>query len=79
MGQSDRSTTKDALAKTIIWGGFAATKFAICIVRVAVGLVDKYSARNLAKYMTKLGPEKKQRLWHVYEETGSIAKIFNNL
>ena len=79
MSQSNRSPAKDALAKTIIWGGFAAAKFAICTAGLAVGLVDKYMARDVVKYMAKCGPQEKQRLWRVYEETGSIAEIFNNL
>lgn len=75
----ERSRAKDAFAKAILWGGFAAAKFAICTLAVEVGLIDANTANYLSKYISKLSHKEKQRLWQVYEESGSIGAIFSNL
>lgn len=70
---------KDILARTIIWGGYAAAKFVLCILAVSAGLIDRSTAKGLSKMISKLGPEHKKKLWRVYEQTGSILEIFNHL
>lgn len=67
------------MAWTLLYGGTAAAKFAICVVAVGAGFVDKYTARNLSKYVSKVGPQIKKHAYDVYLETGSIADMFNAL
>lgn len=74
-----RNKAKDILAWTLLYGGTAAAQFAICTVAVAAGFVDKYAARNLSKYVSKVGPKLKKEAYDVYLETGSIVKMLDAL
>ena len=77
--QSGRNKTKDALAWTILHGGTAAAKFAICTVAVAAGFLDRATAKNVNKLASKMLPHQKEKAWKVYTETGSIAKMITTV
>lgn len=77
--KNGRNKAKDALAWTLLYGGTAAAQFAICVVAVGAGFVDKYAARNLSKYISKVGPKVKKEAYDVYLKTGSIVEMFEAL
>ena len=62
---SGRNKAKDAFAWTLLYGGTAAAQFAICVVGVGAGFVDKYAARNLSKYLAKVGPKAKKAAYNL--------------
>ena len=74
-----RNKAKDALAWTILYGGTAAAKFAICTLAVSAGLIDKGRAKMFTKMYYKIGPQMKRSAWAAYERSGSIVKMLDNL
>lgn len=74
-----RNKAKDTFAWTILYGGTAAAKFAICTVGVAAGFVDKGASVYIQKTIGKMGPKIKKQAWDVYLETGSIKEMFDSL
>lgn len=69
------STAKDALAWTILHGGFFAAKTALTTGAVAAGFIDRCAANNLSKTISKLSPQYKERAWKHYKRTGSIIEM----
>lgn len=72
---ANRSQAKDALAWTILHGGYAAAKFALTTAAVAAGLIDKHVARQLSKTIAKMSPHLKRKAWNHYERTGNIWEM----
>lgn len=69
------STAKDALAWTILHGGYAVAKVALTTGAVAAGLLDKGTAKQLSKMIAKMSPHFKRDAWSHYERTGSIWEM----
>ena len=72
---ANRSQAKDALAWTILHGGWFAAKAAVTTGAVAAGLMDKGTAKALTKMLSKMVPHMKDHAWRHYERTGSIFEM----
>lgn len=73
--QNHQSKAKDALAWTILHGGWLAAKTALTTGAVAAGLMDKSAARQLTRMLAKMGPHYKRKAWEHYEKTGNIWEM----
>ena len=71
----NRSAAKDALAWTILHGGYFVVKTALTTGGVAAGIIDKYTARQITKLLGKLSPSLKRTAWSHYEKTGNIWEM----
>lgn len=71
----NRNAAKDALAWTILHGGWFAAKTAVTTGALAAGFIDKHTAKYLAKMLSKMVPKMKTKAWSHYERTGSIWQM----
>jgi len=71
----NRSPAKDALAKAILYGGWAAAKSVLRTLAVGTSVIDKATGKQLYKMACRMEPHMKKKAWEHYEKTGNILEM----